>query len=227
MVQSAKPFVPAAGRNWRLPFYDILTKLLGADAIRRELVARAAPGAGQRVLDVGTGTGSLAIACKRARRDAEVVGIDPDPRALAIARRKAGRARVAIRFEQGYADALPYPDGSFDRVVSSFVLHHLETEDVLRALREMRRVLAPGGRLHIVDFDGGPVRHRGLLARHVHHGWKLQDAVPRTLALLESAGLRGARVVGRKETALGGVSYYEALVDAPAPAADVAARSAR
>ena len=85
-----------------------------------------------------------------------MIGLDPDPRVLAIAARKARRAGVTLRLDRGYADRLPYPDGSVDRVLSAFMLHHLPADQQHDALREVRRVLAPGGRLHLLDIDGSP-----------------------------------------------------------------------
>ena len=122
---SGRPYVPAAGKHWRLPMYDLMAKVLGADAVRRVLVQQVACRAGDRVLEIGCGTGSLLLAVKQAQPGAEVVGLDPDPAALAIARRKADRAGVPIRTDQGYADELPYADASFDRVLSSRMFHHL------------------------------------------------------------------------------------------------------
>jgi ubiquinone/menaquinone biosynthesis C-methylase UbiE len=209
---SDKPYVPAAGRHWRLPFYDLLAKLLGADQARRLLVEQLAPGLGDRVLDVGSGTGSLAIQIKRLHPRVDVVGLDPDPRALAIARRKAGRASVAIQFDRGFADALPYPDGSFDRVASSLTFHHLSRSDKERALREFRRVLKPGGRFHMLDFDG-PADHAGFVTRHLHAHPQLRDnAEDRVLALMSAAGLENPKVVGRRVARLTHMSYYQASV---------------
>jgi ubiquinone/menaquinone biosynthesis C-methylase UbiE len=87
---------------------------------------------------------------------AEVIGIDPDPGALRRARRKAARAGLPVRVERGFAGELPFPDGSIDRVLSSLMLHHLDEDEKRRAMREIRRVLRPGGQLHLVDFAGTP-----------------------------------------------------------------------
>src|SRR5512147_1850064 len=100
-------FVPAAGADWLLPLYDPLTRLLGTGSALARLVEQAKLAAGQRVLDLGCGTGALTLTAKRAQPGIEIVGVDPDARALARARHKAERAGLAIRFEQGFGDALP------------------------------------------------------------------------------------------------------------------------
>jgi ubiquinone/menaquinone biosynthesis C-methylase UbiE len=154
MEEVRRTFIPAAGRDWALPLYDPLVKLVGGDRARGTLV-EAAIRPGQRVLDVGCGTGSLATLIKRLHPTVDVVGLDPDPKALARARRKAEAARVQFRLDRGFSDALPYPDASFDRVLSSFMFHHLQGGEKAKTLHEARRVLKPGGRLYLLDF-GGP-----------------------------------------------------------------------
>jgi ubiquinone/menaquinone biosynthesis C-methylase UbiE len=125
MPESSRNYLPAAGHDWSLPLYDPIVKLLGGDAARKALLDQAGLRPGQQVLDVGCGTGTLTTFIKRLHPDITVVGFDPDPRALARARRKAARAGVPIRFDQGFGDDLPYPEASFDRVFSSFMFHHL------------------------------------------------------------------------------------------------------
>jgi ubiquinone/menaquinone biosynthesis C-methylase UbiE len=154
-MQAARgTFLPAAGRDWALPLYDPLVKLIGGDRARSTALELAAPRAGQVVLDVGCGTGSLAILIKQVHPTVEVVGLDPDPKALARAARKAKRATLDIRLDRGFADALPYSDALFDRVYSSFMYHHLARSEKEAMLREARRVLKPGGLLCLLDFDG-------------------------------------------------------------------------
>lgn len=147
-----RAYVPAAGRHWALPFYDPVVSLIGADSTRRVLIDQADLGRGQHVLEIGCGTGSLVTLLKRLYPDVEVVGLDPDPKALARAARKAERAAVSIRFDRGFSDELPYPEASFDRVLSSFMFHHLPGDVKARTLSEVERVLKPGGSLHLLDF---------------------------------------------------------------------------
>jgi ubiquinone/menaquinone biosynthesis C-methylase UbiE len=204
-------FVPAAGRHWRLPFYDLVASLLGADAARRKLVQHADIQRGECVLDVGAGTGALALEIKGSQPLADVTGIDPDPRALGLARRKAERARLSVRFDQGFADSLPYPAGSFDRVTSSFVLHHLAPGEKTAALGELRRVLRPGGRLHLLDFDGPRAGDAGFLARRIHASAPLRDNdADRILEYLTSTGFEQPKVVGRHLSRVAGTVLYEA-----------------
>jgi ubiquinone/menaquinone biosynthesis C-methylase UbiE len=102
------------------------------------------------------GSGDAAVLMQLGRRvpGADLTGIDPDPAALRKARRKAVRRGLTVRFMLAYADELPLPDDSLDRVLSSYMLHHLDEEPQVAAMREIRRVLRPGGELHMVDADG-------------------------------------------------------------------------
>lgn len=146
-------FVPAARFSALTPVYDFACRLIGLGArfraFERALLEDTPVG---RVLEVGCGTGELLVELARRYPGAEVVGLDPDPAALGIARRKLEGARLPARLDQGLAATLPYPDASFDLVVSSLMLHHLDTSNKLRMLRECRRVLTGRGQLVLVDF---------------------------------------------------------------------------
>jgi ubiquinone/menaquinone biosynthesis C-methylase UbiE len=152
---SRTDFQPALGLHALTPYYDLFHTLVDpGDGFRFAVAAHLALLPGERVLDVASGTGSLALVLKRLVPEAEVAGIDIDPAILAIARRKAERAGLDVAFSEASADHLPFADASFDRVVSSLAFHHLEPEVKRRAFREAHRVLRPGGRFLLVDFGG-------------------------------------------------------------------------
>ncbi len=166
---------------------------------RRALLDQAGLRAYHQVLDVGCGTGTLAIAIKRDYPSVGVIALDPDPKALARAERKAFRAGVSVRFDQGFADRLAYRDATFDRVFSSMMFHHLENDDKEKALGEICRVLKPGGRLEFLDFDGTS-RHRRLE----------NNSERELLDLMERAGLVNATRTGHKTLLIGRLAFYQA-----------------
>lgn len=146
-------YIPAFGHHMLTPLYDVAIKwLMPEDRFKRDLIRQAAIGRDHRVLDLGCGTGTLTILVKQLHPESAVVGLDGDPKVLEIARAKAKKAGVEIVFQEGMAFQLPYPDGSFDRVLCSLVLHHLTTENKQRTLKEVCRVLRPGGEFHVADF---------------------------------------------------------------------------
>ncbi|MGC2195166.1 MAG: class I SAM-dependent methyltransferase [Terriglobales bacterium] len=188
-------------------------KLLGGDAARKALLDQASLRPGQQVLDVGCGTGTLTTLIKRLHPDITVVGFDPDPKALARARRKAARAAVSIQFDQGFGDDLPYPEASFDRVFSSFMFHHLPHDEKGKTLRAIRRVLKPDGEFHILDFEGPEDSDHAFLARLFHSGHRLKDnSESRVVALVSQAGLADPKKVGRRAMLFGRIAYYRARV---------------
>jgi ubiquinone/menaquinone biosynthesis C-methylase UbiE len=188
-TESRRPFIPGMGVDWLLPLYDPFTRLLGLDRARRELLLQADLRPGQRVLDIGCGTGSLVILVKHLFPDVDVVGVDPDEKALARATRKAQRGGARIHFDRGFADALDYPDASFDRVFSSFMFHHLECDEKARTLRAIGRVLNADGSLHLLDFGGPDSAGHGSRLPSLHSHRRLVDNDERTmLGLLSDAG---------------------------------------
>jgi ubiquinone/menaquinone biosynthesis C-methylase UbiE len=165
-------YLPAMGRDRLLPLYDPFTWLMGVPRVHRRLVELAGVEPGHRVLEIGCGTGNLALRAQRMHPDAELVGIDPDPLALARARRKAERKGLPVHFDQGKAGELPYPDESIDRVLSAFMFHHLDDAEKRRALAEIGRVLRPAGQLHLVDVAG---HHHGRFGERMQRSEHLRD----------------------------------------------------
>ncbi|MCV7112484.1 methyltransferase domain-containing protein [Mycolicibacterium setense] len=152
-LKNRHDYLPAAGHDAFLPGYDLLTRVLGMNPAYRELVAQAGLSGGQRIVEIGCGTGNLTIRAKKACPGADIVGTDPDPRALQRAQRKA-KGMNGISFTRAYAQELPFDDGGFDLALSSMMLHHLDEATKTAAARELFRVLRPGGRLHVVDVRG-------------------------------------------------------------------------
>ena len=209
-AEAHRHFLPAAGHDLFLPLYDPLNRLLGSDRARQALINQSDLEPGQKVLDVGCGTGTLLLQIRRAFPSIELTGLDPDPKALARARRKAERARATVRLDEGYADTLPYPDGAFDRAFSSLMLHHLEAGDREKMLREVRRVLAPGGSFHLMDFSG-PEASDGFLARLLHRHARLKDnSTSRILEAMRAAGFRDPEKVAERKLLLSRIVYYRA-----------------
>jgi ubiquinone/menaquinone biosynthesis C-methylase UbiE len=211
-----RTYLPAAGRDWLLPLYDPIVKLIGADATRRVLVEQAALLANQRVLEIGCGTGSLLVLIARCYPDTTVVGLDPDPKALDRARRKAQRAGASIQLDRGFADEMPYPAASFDRVFSSFMFPHLPADVKARTLAEVRRVLKPGGCLLLLDFAGHSHTSgsEGLIARTLRSSPRLHDNTEdRIVTLMRQAGFADSKKVRQDAVFFHQIriDYYEAV----------------
>jgi SAM-dependent methyltransferase len=207
-----RSYLPAASRDIFLPAYDPIMRLLGYRRALMPLMAQAGLRRADAVLDIGCGTGTLAVLIKQHYPDVAVTGLDPDPRALARAARKVARAGVKVQFDRGFADALDYPDATFDHVFSSMMFHHLRRDDRFKVLTEVRRVLKPGGRLEFLDFAGGA---HGLLA-HVLHGRQPSPAAnDRLLQRMRDAGFAEARRVATRPTIAGAIAYYEAVAGPP------------
>jgi len=196
------------GADGLLPLYDLVALLGGARSVYRSVVTVAELRPGVRVLEVGCGTGNLTLTAARAQPDADVVGLDPDERALHRARRKARRAGLAVRFDHGYAQALPYPDSSQDRVLSSLMLHHLGRGAQREMLSEICRVLVPAGLLLLADI-AGPTGLHGLLGRKLHarHVGDL-DAIRELIA---TAGLIEVTQLDPIDTRLGRLGLFRAV----------------
>ena len=156
--------------GWRYDLTVWLFDLLSGGqlrAVRRRALDLAALQAGESVLDVGCGTGTLALeAHSRVGLTGRVVGVDPAPRQIARARSKAARRGVPVDFQLGVIERLPFPDHSFDAVLSTWMMHHLPDDLKRQGLAEIARVLEPGGRLLVVDANH--FRPHGQSAPHGH-----------------------------------------------------------
>ncbi len=208
--QNADNFIPALGNDLLTPLYDPLLWFMRESRFKTDLIEQAQIGNGNGVLDVGCGTGTLAIMTKQLHPEAEVVGIDADSKILRIARAKAAKASINVTLDQGMADQLPYPDSSFDRVISSLFLHHLSTEDKQRTLREVLRVLRTGGRFDVVDFGPPCTFYSRLVARITVNNEEvaanLQGLLPE---MFREAGFQNVAETKQFMTIAGALSFYQ------------------
>ena len=174
--------------GWR---YDLMGWFIDTFVFRgqvRELRQRTATLArmqpGDAVLDVGCGTGTLAMeVARRVGRAGRVAGVDPGTEQIARARRSAARRHLPIEFQIGVIEHLPFPDQTFDVVLSTLMMHHLPAPLKRQGLAEIARVLKPGGRLVIADFKRKQER-QGQAARFHAGGSSMQDLA----ALVSDAG---------------------------------------
>lgn len=206
----SRPYLPGMGRDWLLPLYDPFTRLIGAGAAHAQLADQAELDSAHRVLEIGCGTGNLALLVQRTHPSLEVTGLDPDPRALARAGRKAHRSGLTLTLDRGFADQLPYPEARFDRVLSSLMFHHLDAEQQVSALREVRRVLRPGGSLHLMDLSGDGHSLHGLARLTRRRPAPRENLDERIPTLLHETGFAEPAVTSHLTTHLGSLTYYRA-----------------
>ena len=214
-ADSEKTYLPAAGHDWLLPLYDPFVKLVGGEAAKRTLLDQATIQPSFRVLDLGCGTGTLALLIKKLHPAVDVVGLDPDPKALARAKRKAERAGLSIRLDQGFAHELPYKNASFDRVFSTLMFHHVPMDKKEKTLSEVRRVLMPKGSFHMLDFAGSEASDYGPLPRLFHSSDHLRDnSEERILTMMNRVGLFSCEKVMEGAMLFGSLrlKYYRARV---------------
>lgn len=148
-----RDFIPALGFHRLTPLFDYVAAVAVRDRVlKRRVLEFAKLTGGEEVLDVGCGTGTLAVMAAQAAPGVRVTGLDADPEILAKAGRRASGAGLEIDFDEGRSTDLPYADASFDLVLSTLFFHHLADDAKHRTARELVRVLRPGGRVVVGDL---------------------------------------------------------------------------
>jgi len=188
--------------------------LLREEPLKRSLLRQARIEDGHRVLDVGCGTGTLTLMVQREYKGALVVGVDGDLETLALARRKALATETPLRACAALAQDLPFPDATFDRVVSSLFFHHLTRPGKNAVLRAIGSVLSREGALHILDWG----KAQDILMRTLFVLVQLLDGFETTadsvrgrlVGLLREAGFSQVEETHQERSILGTLSLYRA-----------------
>jgi len=208
-------YVPALGFRALTPLYDAVVRATTRErTFKRALLDQAGLADGQAVLDLACGTGTLTVWAGQRVPGLRLAGLDGDPDVLARARAKADAAGLNIAFDEGFSTSLPFPERSFDRVLSSLFFHHLDRGSKRRTLDQVFRVLKPGGELHVADWG----RAANPLMRLCYFGIQLLDGFDNTAdnvngllpGMMQAAGFAGVAETRRFSTIWGTLSLYRA-----------------
>jgi ubiquinone/menaquinone biosynthesis C-methylase UbiE len=216
-MATARPadYLPAVRFDFLTPLFDVFVRATTRErTFKQKLLEQARLAGGADVLDLGAGTGTLAVWAKQREPDVRIRGLDGDPAIIAQATRKAARAGAEIPFDEGLSYDLPYGDASFDRVISSLFFHHLVLRDKERTIAEVARVLRPGGELHVADW-GEPrslaAKVGAVAIRRFDGDEPTRDNLAGRLPeLFEAGGLVDARERERVGAPMGVISLYSA-----------------
>lgn len=208
MEYESNKFVPALRFHFLTGVYDRVVALTTRERFFKQCLLEQAPiGDKTKVLDVGCGTGTLAIMAKDLYPDAVISGLDGDPEMLRQANKKSSHAGTEIRFTVGMSTDIPHDSNEFDIVLSTLFFHHLTPQNKNRTLNEILRVLKPGGELHICDW-GRPtnflLRSTFLLVRCLDGFLVTRDNVAGRLpTMIKAAGFSEVQITRRISTMLG------------------------
>lgn len=192
-------YIPPLNRDFLTPIYDTVNGFIGlGKRFLRKVLAVIEIQNGHTVLDIGCGTGVLLALGKQRYPHTRFIGIDPDTQALSIAKNRFAKNNLEVELVQAFAESIPLPDSSIDRVVSSLVFHHLPDEIKCKAIQEIYRILKPGGKVVIADF--GPTKVNWMpkllhLFENIEYlKGSLQGLIP---AYLRDTGFTSVKVIAK------------------------------
>jgi ubiquinone/menaquinone biosynthesis C-methylase UbiE len=183
-----RSFTPALGHHALTPFYDMAIRLLTSERIWRTiLVEQIALAAGDRLIDVGCGTGSLLAALHKSCLEAELFGIEPDPRVLAVSKARFPETEASVLWHNGFIHNLKLPAGWVpNKIVSSLVFHQVPLAEKATLLDAILELLAPGGEFFLADYmTQESALMRGLFRVTVQCLDGLKDTRPNAEGVLE------------------------------------------
>jgi ubiquinone/menaquinone biosynthesis C-methylase UbiE len=209
-------YIPALKYHFLTPIYDWLIRLTMPEMkVKNQLIQQAELHAGEKILDFGCGTATLTLLIEDQYPDCSVIGLDTDPQIMAMAIKKISQKKSAITLLIYEGKNLPFADHTFDKVLSSWVFHHLTTSQKIEAFKEINRVLKPKGELHIADWGKAETKLMRLLffvVQVVDNFYTTNDNVKGRLPqLIQEGGFQQVEVIGNQPTLFGTLSYFKAL----------------
>lgn len=211
----SRSYIPALKYHVLTRYYDSVVSLTTREKLFKSLlVKQIAAKDGQHLLDVGCGTGTLTQMLAQGESTASITGLDADLNALKQAKAKLTTLSKRVTFERGFAQEMPFETASFDVAVSSLFFHHLGSQQKLEVLKEIGRVLIPGGQLHIADW-GKPTsmlqRILFLIVQSLDGFDTTQDSVDGVLpSIIEEAGFTDIENTDSIATSLGTIRLFQA-----------------
>ena len=214
-MNAARRYVPGLAFHALTPLYDRVLRVIFDEAgLKGRLLDQAALAAGQRVLDLGCGTGTLLRLIHEREPGAGAFGVDGDSRMVGRARAKLHTAGATPHVVVALAQEMPLAARSFDRILSTLFFHHLPTATKPAVLQEAFRVLRPRGELHVMDFGRPSGWPRWTIFTFLrafdgldHTADNAQGLLPRRM---EEAGFEDVQEVARIDTLVGTMAYYRA-----------------
>lgn len=210
---SREKYIPSLKYNWLTGIYDWLIRtFMPEKKFKGAVIENANIQNEYSVLDFGVGTATLSIMASQISPNALYKGLDIDGKILGIARKKIDAANAPVELIKYDGGKLPFSDQSFDRIISSLVIHHLTTEQKQEAFQEFKRILKPGGEVHIADWG----KASNFLMRLMFHfvqfldGYKTtnDNVKGRLPEIMRSAGFNMVNIVKHFNTVLGTVEIF-------------------
>ena len=219
-------YTPALSYHCLTPLYDgVVAVFTREHKWRPRFVDLVDPQPGETILDIGCGTGSTALALKQRCPEARIIGIDPDPRVLNTARKKADRRRLEIELHVGYGQAPPaiLQGTRFTKITSSLVLHHIHMDHKHQTFAAARTFLGDRGVLFLADFG----QQRSRLMRHLFRIVQVCDGFEATgphadgqlPGIMAAAGFTHVEELEAIRTPIGSISLFRASTLPPANSA--------